>query len=89
MYKAKNSNGDSAWFWMKSRPYGPVDMAGFNVDACSSCHANWKGNGDGMLSFNFGKRPVITETPFVPNTPIGQKYLPEEVENIKRYMDSE
>ncbi len=22
---------------------------------------NWKGNSDGMLSFNFGKIPVITE----------------------------
>ncbi|WP_452600827.1 cytochrome P460 family protein [Pontimicrobium sp. MEBiC06410] len=64
MYKAKDEEGAVRWFWQKTPPYGPVDSASFNEQGCISCHMNWKGNGDGMLSFNFGKRPVITEMPY-------------------------
>ncbi|MFK7749441.1 MAG: cytochrome P460 family protein [Kordia sp.] len=64
MYKAKDKNGAVRWFWEKARPFGPVDSASFDQQGCISCHMNWKGNGDGMLSFNFGKRPVITDRPF-------------------------
>lgn len=67
MYKAKDSEGTVRWFWEKARPFGPVDSASFDQQGCISCHMNWKGNGDGMLSFNFGKRPVITETPYSPD----------------------
>ena len=35
---------------------------------------NWKGNGDGMLSFNFGKRPVITKYPY-PNSDTANKHF--------------
>lgn len=66
MYKAKDKTGTVRWFWEKARPFGPVDTASFDQQGCISCHMNWKGNGDGMLSFNFGKRPVITEQPFSP-----------------------
>ena len=64
MYKAKDKNGTVRWFWEKARPFGPVDSASFDQQGCISCHMNWKGNGDGMLSFNFGSRPVITDRPF-------------------------
>ncbi|MDG1332336.1 MAG: cytochrome P460 family protein [Crocinitomicaceae bacterium] len=65
MYKAKPTpDSESEWFWVKSPPYGPVEIASFNAKACISCHMNWKGNGDGMLTFNFGKRPVITKTAY-------------------------
>ncbi|MFT6499962.1 MAG: hypothetical protein ACJASQ_000069 [Crocinitomicaceae bacterium] len=64
MYKAKDENGTLKWFWMKTPPNGPFDSASFNQQGCISCHTLWHGNGDGMLSFNFGKRPVITKTPF-------------------------
>jgi len=64
MYKAVDESGKANWFWMKTQPYGPIDVAGFNKESCMSCHLNWKGNGDGMLSFNFGRRPVITEVPY-------------------------
>ena len=88
MYKAKNSKGEAQWFWMKARPFGLVDMAGFNISACSSCHMNWEGNGDGMLSFNFGKRPVITEYPYTANDSISQTLLsPEEINIIKKFVD--
>ncbi|MEP2935456.1 MAG: cytochrome P460 family protein [Gilvibacter sp.] len=66
MYKAKDTQGTVRWFWEKARPFGPVDSASFDQQGCISCHMNWEGNGDGMLSFNFGKRPVITETPYSP-----------------------
>jgi hypothetical protein len=82
MYKAKNSKGEAQWFWMKARPYGPIDMAGFNISACSSCHMNWEGNGDGMLSFNFGKRPVITDYSFISKESTIQNFLVEEIETV-------
>jgi hypothetical protein len=82
MYKAKNSKGEAQWFWMKARPYGPIDMAGFNISACSSCHMNWEGNGDGMLSFNFGKRPVITDYSFISKDSTIQNFLVEEIETV-------
>ena len=85
MYKAKDPNGKANWFWSKARPYGPVDIAGFNVQACSSCHSNWKGNGDGMLSFNFGKRPVITSVPY-PNSGSKHAYTKKEIDAVKKYM---
>ena len=66
MYKAKDKDGTVRWFWQKTPPYGPIDSASFNQQGCISCHMSWKGNGDGMLSFNFGKRPVITERPYSP-----------------------
>jgi len=68
MYKALDHNGNAKWFWVKAPPYGPVDMAGFNSAACISCHMNWKGNADGMLLFNFDKRPVITTYPYQPDS---------------------
>jgi hypothetical protein len=89
MYKTKNSKGEAQWFWMKARPFGPVDMAGFNKVACSSCHMNWKGNGDGMLSFNFGKPPVIKEKRYTTHDSISQKYSLEEIKTIKRYINQE
>jgi len=89
MYKALNSKGDTEWFWMKARPFGPIDVAGFNIDACSSCHSNWKGNGDGMLSFNFGKRPVITEYPYTSNESTNQNYSSEEIKTLKKYLSED
>lgn len=64
MYKAKDKDGTARWFWEKAEPFGPINSASFDQQGCISCHMNWKGNGDGMLSFNFGKRPVITDTPY-------------------------
>ncbi len=86
MYKAINSTGEAQWFWMKARPFGPVDVAGFDISACSSCHMNWKGNGDGMLSFNFGKRPVITDNPYVARSTSRQIISPEKIETLKEYI---
>jgi hypothetical protein len=67
MYKAQDESGVVRWFWEKARPFGPVDSASFDQQGCISCHKNWKGNGDGMLRFNFGKRPVITAQPYSPS----------------------
>ena len=86
MYKATDSRGDSNWFWMKARPYGPVDMAGFNKGGCISCHLNWKGNGDGMLSFNFGKRPVITNVPYTGKGVTNPDNRSGKIELIKNYL---
>ncbi len=82
MYKAINNKGEAQWFWMKARPYGPVDVAGFKISACSSCHMNWEGNGDGMLSFNFGKPPVITDYSFISKESTILNYLTEEIETL-------
>jgi len=87
MYKAFNSEGEAEWFWMKARPYGPVDVAGFKVSACITCHMNWEGNGDGMLSFNFGKRPVITEVPFTAKDSSGRTLSLEHIKAVKKYVD--
>lgn len=66
MYKAKRTpeSENAEWFWIKTPPYGPVEIASFDNKACISCHMNWTGNGDGMLTFNFGERPVITKLAF-------------------------
>jgi len=85
MYKANNSQGQAEWFWMKARPYGPIDVAGFQIDGCSSCHSNWDGNGDGMLSFNFGKRPVITSVPYTAKVS-KQAYTPKELGAVTTYL---
>lgn len=86
MYKTLNSDGQPEWYWIKSPPFGPPDVSGFKIDGCVSCHMNWEGNGDGMLSFNFGKRPVITETAYFEN--IGFDILPteEEIEQIRKMI---
>jgi hypothetical protein len=86
MYKTLNSDGQPEWYWMKSPPFGPPDVSGFKIHGCVSCHMNWEGNGDGMLSFNFGKRPVITETAYFEN--IGFDILPteEEIEQIRKMI---
>lgn len=66
MYKAKRTadSEKAEWFWMKTPPYGPADIASFDNYACISCHMNWEGNGDGLLTFNFGERPIITKVPY-------------------------
>ena len=85
MYKANTPDGKADWFWLKGRPYGPVDVAGFKAEACSSCHTQWQGNGDGMLSFNFGRRPVITAVPYSA-TDSSQAYTPQHVEAVSNYI---
>ena len=54
------------WYWLKAAAplgaYNPleplnVDRAGKST-GCATCHL-WKGNGDFMLTFNFGDQPVI------------------------------
>ena len=50
------------WYYLKSAPLQPgkppnVDRAGRST-GCASCHG-WQGNADFMLTFNFGKPPVI------------------------------
>ncbi|MEL6560321.1 MAG: hypothetical protein AAFQ94_19180, partial [Bacteroidota bacterium] len=82
MYKAVNDQKDE-WFWMKARPYGPIDVAGFKIGGCSSCHENWKGNGDGMLSFNFGKRPVVTNVPYKKSD---ESYSIKEIKKLKEFI---
>lgn len=47
------------WDWIKSTPNGTqIDNEGPD-ESCFSCHS-WQGNGDFMLLFNFGEKPVIT-----------------------------
>jgi len=87
MYKAKDKDGKEKWFWLKARPYGSIYTAGFNNESCTSCHDNWKGNGDSMLSFNFGKRPVVTEVPYV-ITGEKQAYSTKEIHQLKDYLVS-
>lgn len=62
MYKQKGQSGPTDdpenWNWIKSAPNGVrIDNQGAD-ESCFSCHS-WKGNGDFMLSFNFGDEPVI------------------------------
>ncbi|MBK8610091.1 MAG: cytochrome P460 family protein [Chitinophagaceae bacterium] len=86
MYKANDKDGNAKWFWMKARPYGPVEIAGFDRSACVSCHVNWKGNGDGLLSFNFGKRPVITETPYSAGESAKTAIKKKELNLLRKYL---
>lgn len=62
MYKQKGQTGPtddvSNWNWIKSTPNGTrIDNRGGD-ESCFSCHS-WEGNGDFMLTFNFGEEPVI------------------------------
>ncbi len=50
------------WYYLKTAPPEPgkplnTDRAG-KATGCVGCHA-WQGNGDFMLTYNFGDRPVI------------------------------
>ena len=58
MFKQAEAPGPNHWVWIKTTPNGTrIDNQGAD-ESCFSCHA-WEGNGDFMLLFNFGKKPVI------------------------------
>jgi len=86
MYKAED-NGTPQWYWLKTRPYGPPEVAGFSAMGCSSCHSNWEGNGDGMLSFNFGLRPIINDATFGPATSASRESPTVDVPALKAWLE--
>ncbi|MEL6535008.1 MAG: hypothetical protein AAFQ98_06320 [Bacteroidota bacterium] len=88
MYKAEH-NGSPEWYWMKTRPYGPPEVAGFQAMGCSSCHSNWEGNGDGMLSFNFGLRPIINDATFGPSSAVILEDPTLDIPAIKAWLASQ
>ncbi len=71
---------------MKTPTFGPVEMQSFNNDACVSCHMHWDGNADGMLSYNFGNRPVITEKCYSDSCK-KQAYTSARTESLQHYFN--